>query len=133
MVEMECQETTSFHLYKKEDLSLEEKVAIFISMSKDSTLKPMDRIPYEIKLAKILFKEENKNKEKEKFQINYISYEPELNVPLHRTAKILTYNKKGIDNTKTNNYIFINHNCEMYKTDLKEIRNSLRKGAVRGL
>lgn len=115
------------------DLSLEEKIAIYISMSKDSTLKVMDKIPYEIKLGKILFKDENKIVGKEKFQLNYVSYEPYSNTSLHRTAKVITYNTKGINNIKSNNYIFIDDNNNMHKTSLKEIKQQLSNGKIRGL
>lgn len=115
------------------DLTLEEKVAIFILMSKDSTQKVMDKIPYEIKLSKILFKEDNKVEEKEKFQINYVSYEPDPTSNIHRTTKIITYNNKGIDNTKSNSYVFIDDKNNMHKTSLNEIRRDLYFGKVRGL
>lgn len=111
------------------DLSLEEKVAIFISMCKDSTLEVMDRIPYEIKLKGILFKDNKK--EKEQFAINYISCETDPN--RYQTTKILTYNKKGIDNVKTNKYIFIDQNSNMHKTNLDEIKDYLSLGIYKGL
>lgn len=115
------------------DLTLDEKVAIFISMSKDSTQKVMDKIPYEIKLSKILFKEDNKVKGKEKFQINYVSYEPDPTSNIHRTTKIITYNNRGINNTKSNSYVFIDDKNNMHKTSLNEIRRDLYFGKVRGL
>lgn len=114
-----------------DDLSLDEKVAIFISMTKDSTLKVMDKIPYEIKLSKILF--DKGNKDDEQFQINYVSYQPDMNSSVHKTTKILTYNDKGIKNTKSNNYIFIDNNYEMHKTSLGEIKQELYRGRIRGL
>lgn len=113
------------------DLSLEEKVAIFITMCKSSTLDVMDRIPYEIKLKNVLFK--NKNLDNDKFQINYISYETDPNNLKHQTTKILTYNQNGINNIKNNNYIFIDPNNEMHKTTLKDIKLGLSNGLYRGL
>ena len=114
-----------------EDLSLEEKVAIFISMSKDSTLKIMDKIPYERKLNNILFKDmDEKNPQ---FVINYISYEKDPTIGIHRTAKVITYNEKGINKVSSNKYIFVDDEYNMHKTNLNEIKQNLYFGVIRGI
>ena len=114
-----------------EDLSLEEKVAIFISMSKDSTLKIMDKIPYERKLNNILFKD--MNEKNPQFVINYISYEKDPTIGIHRTAKVITYNEKGINKVGSNKYIFVDDEYNMHKTNLNEIKQNLYFGVIRGI
>lgn len=117
------------------DLDFDNKVTIFLAMSQNSNLPTIDKIPYQLRLRKTLF--ENENKDIKKFMINYISNKELDEKEKYTTLCLATFNKNGVEKDSKNNvYIAINSNGKIdylnkdtveYKLRTEQFRNPLHE------
>ena len=108
------------------DLDLSSKTKLFVNLSLNSNLPSIDKIPYELKLKKVLFEKDNMFQER--FTINYISKREVSDEEHYGTTRLITFNDNGVDDIERNNYIAINSNNNIEGLSYSDIEYRLMNG-----
>ena len=108
------------------DLDIGSKAKLFVNLSLNSNLPSIDKIPYELKLKKVLFEKDNMFQER--FTINYISKREVSEEEHYGTTRLITFNDNGVDDIERNNYIAINSNNNIEGLSYSDIEYRLMNG-----
>lgn len=108
------------------DLDIGSKAKLFVNLSLNSNLPSIDKIPYELKLKKVLFEKDNMFQDR--FTINYISKKEESDEEHYGTTRLITFNDNGVDDIERNNYIAINSNNNIEGLSYSDIEYRLMNG-----
>ena len=110
------------------NLPLEIKKDIFVKLYSKSSLPPIDKIPYALKLKNILFAKDNVKEAK--FALNFISKKELLNdQEKYTVSTIISLNENGvISESNKNRYIALNSNGSIENLDYDEIKFRIETG-----
>lgn len=110
------------------DLDNEVKTTLFITMSNNSNLPVIDKIPYQIELKNRMFPKQE-NKEATVFKINYLSKkEKTFREEKYSPICLISFNENGVENDYLNNsYIELNDKNVIYY-NLDEVKYKFRNG-----
>ncbi len=110
------------------NLPLEIKKDIFVKLYSKSSLPPIDKIPYALKLKNILFAKDNLKEAK--FALNFISKKELLNdQEKYTVSTIISLNENGvISESNKNRYIALNSNGSIENLDYDEIKFRIETG-----
>lgn len=110
------------------NLPLEIKKDIFVKLYSKSSLPPIDKIPYALKLKNILFAKDNVKEPK--FALNFISKKELLNdQEKYTVSTIISLNENGvISESNKNRYIALNSNGSIENLDYDEIKFRIETG-----
>lgn len=110
------------------NLPLEIKKDIFVKLYSKSSLPPIDKIPYALKLKNILFAKDNVKEAK--FALNFISKKELLNdQEKYTVSTIISLNENGvISESNKNRYIALNSNGSIESLDYDEIKFRIETG-----
>lgn len=113
-------------------LDINSKASLFKKFVLNSDLPTIDKIPYQIKLRKELFSEDNKKEDR--FIINFISVKENCEEERYSTGTILSYNNCDVyKNFDTNKYDSISTHGNIEHLSYDEIKYKLESGIFKGI